>query len=444
MNLIDSIIKILREQAQEDEFAYSDQDEIAHYLKLMSGNLNGLTRIPKFKGKKIIINGGLDLSDYPETKNLGPIIKVNGRLNIGGTEIESVEGVEVTGYVSDYNSKMYRIRRAKENARILAIAQGRRESGEWADLDNPYNTKANALFEYLKGRDDLQDRPENLQEKIDELEDRKSQLEESQAQLDDNSEEYGRLQGQIDAVDVEIKELNDGKFGDVYDLIPDGKVYGLVLFKSKLPDSEDEEYFLGTRGEVDIAFEDYWENYVDEVGTDGFSQWLIEDNLDMDRLRSDIEDTYENDIRDNPDSYLDESDKELSRSQQEEIQRLETEKDELEVRLSDLDSEDDAYDNINDRIQEIETEIDEINDSPEGEYKEEAIEEKISDTVDYYVDNYKEYLSNMGSDIDDYLDKSALVQYLIDNEDYGALSSYDNSYDTIRFNERDYYIFRHN
>jgi predicted nuclease with TOPRIM domain len=444
MNLRSSIIKILREQAQESEFVYSDQDEIANYLKLMSGNLNGLSRLPKFKGKKIIINGDLDLSDYPETKNLGPIVKITGRLDIRDTEIESTEGVEVTGYVSDYNSKMYRIRRAKENARILAIAQGRRESGEWADLDDPYNAKANALFEYLKGRDDLQDRPENLQEKIDELEDRKSQLEESQAQLDDNSEEYGRLQGQIDAVDVEIKELNDGKFGDVYDLIPDGKMYGLALFKSKLPDSEDEEYFLGTRGEVDIAFEDYWENYVDEVGTEGFSQWLIEDNLDMDRLRSDIEDTYENDIRDNPDSYLDESDKELSRSQQEEIQRLETEKDELEVRLSDLNSEDDAYDNINDRIQEIETEIDEINDSPEGEYKEDAIQEKISDTVDYYVDNYKEYLSNMGSDIDDYLDKSALVQYLIDNEDYGQMSSYDNSYDTIRFNEREYYIFRHN
>jgi predicted nuclease with TOPRIM domain len=444
MNLRSSIIKILREQAQESEFEYSDQDEIATYLKLMSGNLNGLSRLPKFKGKKIIINGDLDLSDYPETKNLGPIVKITGRLDIRDTEIESTEGVEVTGYVSDYNSKMYRIRRAKENARILSIAQGRRESGEWADLDNPYNAKANALFEYLKGRDDLQDRPENLQEKIDELEDRKSQLEESQAQLDDNSEEYGRLQGQIDAVDVEIQELNDGKFGDVYDLIPDGKLYGLVLFKSKLPDSDGEEYFLGTRGEVDIAFEDYWENYVDEVGTEGFSQWLIEDNLDMDRLRSDIEDTYENDIRDNPDSYLDESDKELSRSQQEEIQRLETEKDELEVRLSDLDSEDDAYDEINNRIQEIETEIDEINDSPEGEYKEEAIEEKISDTVDYYVDNYKEYLSNMGSDIDDYLDKSALVQYLIDNEDYGQMSSYDNSYDTIRFNEREYYIFRHN
>ena len=444
MNLRNVITKILREQAQEDEFVYSNQDEITHYLKLMSGNLNGLSRLPKFKGKKIIINGPLDLSDYPETKNLGPIVKITGRLNIAGTEIESIEGVETNGYVTDFNSKRWRIKKARENAKILAIAQGRRESGEWADLDDPYNAKANALFEYLKGRDDLQNRPENLQEKIDELEDRKIQLEESQAQLDVNSEEYDRLQGQIDAVDSEIEELNDGKFGDVYDLIPDGSIYGLVSFKSKLPDSEDEEYFLGTRGEVDRAFEEYWEQYVDDVGTEGFNRSVIEDNLDIDRLRSDIEDTYENDIRDNPESYLDESDKELSRGQQEEIQRLETEKDELEVRLSDLESEDDSYDEINDRIQEIETEIDEINDSPEGDFKEEAIEYKIADTVDYYVSNYKEYLSNMGSDISDYLDKDSLVQYLIDNEDYGQMSSYDNEYDTIRFNQRDYYIFRHN
>jgi hypothetical protein len=59
----------------------------------MSGNLNGLSRLPKFKGKKIIINGGLYLSDYPETKNLGPIVKITGRLDIGGTEIESIEGL---------------------------------------------------------------------------------------------------------------------------------------------------------------------------------------------------------------------------------------------------------------------------------------------------------------------------------------------------------------
>ena len=68
--------------------------------------------------------------------------------------------------------------------------------------------------------------------------------------------------------------------------------------------------------------------------------------------------------------------------------RLETEKDELEVRLSDLDSEDDAYDEINDRIEEIETET------------QAAIIESISETADISSSNIdvKEYTLVQESD----------------------------------------------
>ena len=251
---------------------------------------------------------------------------------------------------------------------------------------------------------------------------------------------HDRLESQINEVDVEIEELNDGKFGDVYDLIPEGQMYGLASFKSKLPDSEDEEYFLGTRGEVDSAFEEYWEQYVDDVGIEGFNEWLIEDNLDEDRLRSDIEDVYENDIRDNPESYLDDSDRELSSSQEEEIKRLEQEKSELE----ELSDESEEYEEATDRISEIESEIEEINDSPEGDFNDEAVQDKIDDTVEYYMRNKDEFFGNMGYSMKDYLDKDSLVEYLVNNEDYGQMSSYDSSYDAERFNDKLYYIFRHN
>ena len=437
MNLLKTIHKILKEETEGDDIVKVTPDDIYHYAKIMSGNLQGLSKVPAYRGKKLVVVGKLDLSNFKNVKNLGPIIEVTGGLDISDTEIASLEGVKTHGYVRDFNSKMYRIRIAKIEAEIRANAQSRRESGEWDDITDGYNAKARALFEFLKDRDDLQDRPENLQEKIDELEDRKSQLEQMQAQLDDNSEEYERLQGQMDAVYTEIEELNDGKFGDVYDLIPDGSMYGLASFKSKLPESYDEEYFIGTEREVDVAFQDYWEQYVNDVGTEGFSEWVIKDNLDEDRLRSDIEDTYENDIRDNPESYLDESDRELSSSQEEEIQRLEQEKDELEEL-------NDGNEETTDRISEIETEIEEINDSPEGDFKEEAIEYKIADTVDYYMNNYDEYFSNMGSSIGDYLDKDSLVEYLVNNEEYGQMSSYDSSYDAERFNDKLYYIFRQN
>ena len=437
MNLLKTIHKILKEETEGDDIVKVTPDDIYHYAKIMSGNLQGLSKVPAYRGKKLVVVGMLDLSAFPNVKNLGPIIEITKGLDISGTEIASLEGVKVNGYVRDFNSKMWKIKKAKEEAEIRAKAQSRRESGEWDDITDGYSASVQALFQFLKDRDDLQDRPENLQEKIDELEDRKSQLEQMQAQLDDNSEEYERLQGQMDAVYTEIEELNDGKFGDVYDLIPDGSMYGLASFKSKLPESYDEEYFIGTEREVDVAFQDYWEQYVNDVGTDGFSEWLIKDNLDEDRLRSDIEDVYDNDIRDNLEAYLGESDRELSRSQEEEIQRLEQEKDELEEL-------NDGNEETTDRISEIESEIEEINDSPEGDFKEDAIEYKIADTVDYYMNNYDEFFGNMGYSIRDYLDKESLVRYLVNSEDYGQMSSYDGSYDTERFNDTLYYIFRHN
>jgi len=446
MRLLKTIQRILKEETEGDDIVNVKPDDIYHYVKLMSGNLNGLSKVPAYRGKKIVVVGDLDLSDFTNIKNLGPIVKVSGRLDISNTEIASLEGVETTGYVRDFNSRMYRIRRAKQEAEIRAKAQSRREDGEWDDIESPYSARANALFQYLKGRDDIQDRPENLQDKIDELEDRKSQLEQAQAQLDDFGEEYDRLEAQIDAIDAEIEELNDGKFGDVYDLIPDGNMYGLASFKSKLPESYDEEYFIGDEDEVEEAFEDYWEQYVDDIGTDGFNQWLIEDNLDDDRLRSDIEEVYENDIRDNPESYLDDDDKELSGSQEEEIKRLEQEKAELEEKLyvEDLSPDSPEHEEVTDRISEIEDEIQDINDSPDGEYNERAIQDKIDSTVDYYMRNKDEFFGNMGYSASDYLDKDSLVKYLVNNEDYGQMSSYDNSYDNENFNGKSYYIFRHN
>ena len=443
MNLINLVSKILKEQSEED-YAYITQDEVLEFLKLMSGNLNGLSRIPKFRGKKIVVNGPLDLSSYPKIQNLGPIVKVTGRLDISGTEIASLEGVETTGYVSDYLSKRWRINKAKEEAKIKALAQSRREDGDWDDLSDGYNAKAHALFEYLKNRDGVELRPKDLQERIDELENRKSELEIRQEELDSVGEEYSELEEQIDEIQNQIDELNDKEYGDVYDLIPDGENYGLAAFKSKLTDSLDEEYFVANDIDVDRAFEDYWENYIDEVGLDSFRDHVLEDCLDMDELRSDIEDVYDSDIRDNPESYLDDSDRELSGSQEDEINTLQTEKSELEIKLEDMDVEHEDYDEITDRISEIETEIEEIKDSPEGDYKEEAIEEKIEDTIEYYVNNYQEFLDSMGYEIKKYVDKGELVDYLMREEDYGQMSSYDSSYDTIKFNDKTYYIFRHN
>jgi len=437
--LLKSIQSIIREMTEENGIIKITGQELVEYLKPVSYNMEVLSKTKRFKGKEIHVTTSLDLAGTP-ISSLKPIKLILGRLDISNTNVSSLEGIEISGWVMYSNTPIARREAAEKKAKILRGIEQRREDRvfEMTEDADTIVVLANALFQHLIVEYDLE---------IDE--DSDEEIRQTEAEIEELDKEYATASPERkEEITSELNELEERLDNlqnkpDVYFLVPlKYDFYKLKCFASEFDGHENEEWCIGDEYDIEETQKQYWENYVDEVAADGFNRNLIEDHLDMDRLRSDIEDVYESDVRDNPDAYLSESDKELSRSQQEEIERLETEKDELEIRLSDLDSEDDAYDDINDRIQEIDTEIDEINDSPEGEYKEEAIQEKISDTVDYYVDNYREYLSNMGHDISDYLDKDSLVQYLVNTEDIGAISSYDNSYDTQAFNDETYYIIR--
>jgi hypothetical protein len=95
------------------------------------------------------------------------------------------------------------------------------------------------------------------------------------------------------------------------------------------------------------------------------------------------------------------------------------------------------------RIFDIDYEIEEIEDNPDGDWDEDDIEAAIED----YLDNEIGYdpaawLRNMGADINDFIDTSELLDDLVRNGEYGSLSSYDDSYDTIDINGTDYVVMR--
>ena len=94
MRLLKTIQKILKEETEGDDILKVSPDDIYHYAKIMSGNLQGLSKIPAYRGKKLVVVGKLDLSNFPNVKNLGPIIEVTGTLDISHTEIASLEGVK--------------------------------------------------------------------------------------------------------------------------------------------------------------------------------------------------------------------------------------------------------------------------------------------------------------------------------------------------------------
>ena len=73
MSLLKTIQRILKEETEGDDIVKVTPDDIYHYAKIMSGNLQGLSKVPAYRGKKLVVVGMLDLSDFPNVKNLGPI-----------------------------------------------------------------------------------------------------------------------------------------------------------------------------------------------------------------------------------------------------------------------------------------------------------------------------------------------------------------------------------
>jgi len=74
MSLLKTIQRILKEETEGYDIVKVSPDDIYHYAKIMSGNLQGLSKVPAYRGKKLVVVGKLDLSNFKNVKNLGPII----------------------------------------------------------------------------------------------------------------------------------------------------------------------------------------------------------------------------------------------------------------------------------------------------------------------------------------------------------------------------------
>jgi hypothetical protein len=453
------IKKIIIEQSESQEYAEISAQEFKDLAKLASYNLNVVSKMKRFGGKKIKVIGDLDLSDVENLNSLGNLAVVVGRFDISGTKVSDLSKLEEvtntlvisntpikkhdnvkTRYVNDYNSLGYKIRLRMERQRKLGDADSRRQDGEW-DLEvNPDSRMAkltNALFNHLVKSDEIQVLNNEEEEELKNLEARQSQLE---AQYEQN--ENQEIANEIEEIESRVFDLKSKKV-DVYNLIPSRYThYGIQQFEVVTEDSDVGMFAVGTELEFDNAIREYWENFINENQYEGFRRGTLEDFLDTDRIYDDAYSEYDTDIRDNLDSYFDESNKDLSRSQAEEITKLKKEKDELEVRLDDLEPEDEGHEEITNRIQEIDVEIDEIEDSPDGEVKEEDIEEKIEQYANDAKEDPLQYINDRGYDVTDYVDNDEFIDYLVNSDGYGPMNGYDGEYDVEYLDNQDYYIMK--
>ena len=344
--------------------------------------------------------------------------------------------------------RLARVEQQRVENGLIESANQRREDDEWS-LDNlsqgDMGSCAHALFNFLISEGTIEEKTPEDKSEIARIENEITRL---QAEYDNDEEVRGDLLDEISELEDELTEL-DAKM-DVYNMLPTGdyvlKEFTTTEFQGrwKVGDSDDTE-----REAVR-----YVKDMLDDVGYDGYNESFVMEHFDDDSFRVYLKDFFEEDVYNNPEVYLDDSDKELSRSQEARIVELKQMVLNLESERDSLDDEDedysDEYDRMGDEIDEANNEIEEIEDDPDGEYDSDKLDSIVADKISEHRYDAKDFYENYlgGNDFSEwatsngFIDEDDFAQAVVDADGYGTiLNNYDGSEESVSFEGETYYIF---
>ena len=488
MKLIRTLVDIITEQ-DNPETVYITSEEYMLLLRKVADQAQAIPKLPKYRGKKLVVNGTLNLSGRKKITDLGDI-SITGNLDVSNTNIKSLDNVSVNGMKRFWDTPYQKTIERRKKQAIINDADERREDDVW-NLNNTDTEgyMAHAVFYYAVREGLLKARTEEEEEELKELKRKFSELE-TQMENEEDEEKYDELSDEANEIEERIDELQ-GEYTDVYDLNPSGYHYELHEYTSI---KEDYRFAVGTEEEADESLEQYYEGLIDDY-TSYFSEDFLEDFVDGDSIADDWEMYIREDVEENADEVYN-IPRELSSNQEEEIWLLEMEKwvyenEGIRAPISEptreegdvFDFEDDEgnrfqyrntssepgrnnwvlykdgqvvsphqiYDDENtqehedereSRINDIEYEIEEIKDNPDGYHDESAIDDEVENQLYEIRRDPADYLKERGYDIKDYVDKDKLKDYLVRNGEYGELNGYDGNYDHIKINGVYYIVMR--
>ena len=343
-----------------------------------------------------------------------------------------------------------RIQRELQNKRNEA--EERRLDGEWElGPDCPdEGLKAHALLRWLVDNGDVEVMTNEDRVEINRLE---SEIERLQTEYDNDEDVRTDLLDEISDLEDELTELKNKI--DVYYITPDGEFYDTSQFEVIDADLYGREYAVGTEREMETSAYDSIDNLIDDIGYEGFSKGFAEDYIDTEEVVEYARQFYEDDVRESPESYLNEEDRMLSDEQSDEITTLKTRITELESRVERLESqldggEDDDdiqydIDELNEKIEEYNERITEIEESPEGDFPEELIDDAVEDRLSDVRRNPEDFIKDWGLDMDNFINKRDFIQGVIDADGYGnTLNGYDGNAEEIKVQDKWFYVMRIN
>jgi hypothetical protein len=335
--------------------------------------------------------------------------------------------------------------------------QSRREDNEWDPEEVTHGdvgAKAWALYTYLTRYENLEPKEPGDAERLEFIDSELDRLGELQSQYEVEGRDLTDIDGDISALEEEKDELE--KRVDVYDMIPEHN-YQLTEFSVASPDYEGYIYTVGDDDQIKQAAFDNVKNLIDDIGYKGFNERFVEEYIDADAVADDARSNYNYWVYDNPESYLDETDRELSKSQQKDIDEFQEKIDKYtsfrekateRQENYDYDSREwkaleKGIDKLTDLIADLEYDIENIKEEPDGDWDEDKIEEKIDELVDDVKDNPLDWLKEMGIEkYDDYIDEDEFINAVIDKDGdyYHTLNGYNGEGDTVEWDGETYHI----
>ena len=389
---------VLREQ--DEEWVSVSPEEYMDLLKYVNGDGSIINRLPDYKGKKIKIDGDLNLSYNGDITNIDSIDYVDGNLDISKTNITYFDKNKVKGWFRYYSSRMEQIENKKILDKKLKVLNGYRENGEWnvEDNDDEVSNETEALFLHLMDIGSVG----------------KYENEEGETVPEDKYFIW------TDSNHNQYEWLGDENGESEWLVIPDDK--------------------------IDDVAREYLQERIDESGYEAFRSYVWENNLDTDRVDRWLYDYYSDDITNNPEEF--DIPKTLSQQQKNYVNIYTQKIEKLKIRLNDEELDENQVEEIEDEITDIEEIIEDINDSPEGDYDEAAIEDEINGRVNDVGSDFLRHLKDMGYDADyilEFVDIDGVIEDIISNDGYGSIINYyDGRDDEYQVNNKWYHVMRQN
>ena len=382
------------------------------------------------------------------------------KLNEILSKIDSYLSTEFTEQLKIYTDKELakkeknRLEKLREQQRVQVMrneAQERREEGEWTlDGDCPdEGLKAHALLKYLVSNQDVSVITNEVRITIQRI---KDEIETLTTEYDESETPRVDILDRIEELEDELDDYSTS-YIDVYNIVPSGMFYKTTEFEViDNPDVEGNRYAVGNDDEMKESCEQSIESLIDDVGYEGFNASFARDYLDEEAIADYAEDVYDSDVRDNPDSYFEESDRMLSNEQEEKIEilnrRIKYNTETIKKLEEQMDGENDdliqeKIDELNELSEEYSSDIEDIEGDPEGDFPEDMIDEKVQDLVSDVKNDPESFMSDFGLSWSDYVDKDAFIQGVIDADGYGhTINSYDGNAEEIYVNDTLFYVMR--